>query len=322
MFYKIKPYIKKIVPDDLYKKVRNYYFTYKKSRIPVTTEAQFRSLLVNDLGIKNGQVVFIHSSLNSFNFDFSSLSILNILIDTVGPEGTLLFPCHQYTETSTYEIKNKIPINLSKTRSDVGLLPEFARRYSNSYRSLHPTNSIVAIGKYAKELTEEHHLDIYPCGEKSPYYKIMQYDGIIVGLGVGIECLTFVHVVEDIMKDKFPVITRESEIYKAKVIDKNKNEVLVDTLIANENAGMRDLITYFTKYIPSGICKLINKNRTKFFSINTKLLFSKMIENSKNGITLYQRGAYTKSNEILKRDPNYFGLINNYYQGYQLAINN
>ena len=92
-----------------------------------------------------------------------------------------------------------------------------ARRYPGADRSLHPTNSIVAIGKHADAIVGAHHFDIYPCGEKSPYYRVMQMGGIIAGRGVNANFMSFVHCPEDLKKQQFPVKTRLDEVFEAQV---------------------------------------------------------------------------------------------------------
>jgi aminoglycoside 3-N-acetyltransferase len=127
------------------------------------------------------------------NIDFSPFKVLQILIDLVGPEGTLIFPAWHFNYRAEDYLKKENIFDVKLSPTVMGLLPELARRHSSAFRSAHPTTSIVAIGKYAKELTEDHEKSIYPCGEMSPYYKMMKYDAIIVGLGVTSHFVSFVH---------------------------------------------------------------------------------------------------------------------------------
>jgi len=287
-----KDIVKKVIPKTAFLKLKHYYLKYKKSRIPVLHEEEFRNILTEKLGVKKGSVVFIHSSTGNMNLGFPAYKMLSIILEVIGEEGTALFPCHQLTTKSTYALQNNIPFDVKKTPSDVGLLPELVRFHKKAVRSLHPTNSVVAIGKYADELTREHHLDIYPCGIHSPYYKITEYDGIILGLGVSIDVLTFVHTIEDIMKDNFPVFARDEEIYHGKIVNEYKEEIIVDTLIASVNLQHRNVGKFINKHISKEICSEIKINKVLYFQVKANSFLNNMIKLAKNNLTIYKKKVY------------------------------
>ena len=151
--------------------------------LPVISEQELISILTDELGLYKGATVFIHSSVDRMRLDFPFYKLLPILLDIVGrEEGSLIFPtAHFDIRAEEYLIKNSdtVIFDVKKSPTVRGLLPEIARRQKNAVRSLHPTESIAVIGKYAAELTETHHQSIYPCGEHSPFYKMMKYNGLI-----------------------------------------------------------------------------------------------------------------------------------------------
>ena len=291
---RVKDIVKKVIPKEAFLKLKYYYNKYKKSRIPVLSEEEFRSILTEKLGLKKGSVAFIHSSTGNMNLGFPAYRMLSIILDVIGEEGTALFPCHQLTTKSTYALKNNLPFDVKKTPSDVGLLPELARRHKGAFRSLHPTNSIVAIGKYADELTKEHHLDIYPCGIRSPYYKITEYDGIIIGIGVSVKMATFVHCIEDIYPEEYPLITRQPEIYSGLVIKSDGSQILVRTLIAHPATLYKEITKFYKRYIPNHIYEDMIINNVNYCYIKPKELFNEMRILSKNVITIYSKKAVKK----------------------------
>jgi aminoglycoside 3-N-acetyltransferase len=168
-------------------------------------------------------------------------------------------------------------------------LPEIARMEEDAFRSLHPTNSVVAIGKYARELTQYHQETIYPCGEKSPFYEITKYNGIIIGLGVSVDRLSFVHTVEDVMKEEFPLKTRTDKVYECRVIDKYGNSTLVKTLVASKEIKDRNVKRFMKLYIPKDICKHLTYKGVSFFMADSKRLFEEMVILVKEGKTIYSR---------------------------------
>ena len=278
-----------ILSKKQYKIIKNKYRRLLYFIHPKLSESEFRQILTNNLGIGKGSVVFIHSSIDKLFINFNPEKVLDILIEIVGSEGTILLPCTQLQERADVYLQRGEIFNVKKTLPKMGLLPGLAMFHKNSVRSLHPTNSVVAIGKLANELTKEHPDSIYPCGDKSPYYKIIAYNGIIIGLGVTIETLTFVHTIEDVMKDKFPVQTRRKEIFYAKVLDWKGDERVIPTLVQHPNTGYRQITQYMKKHIPQNIYFDFKFKNVKFFKADAKLLFEKMTDLASKNITIYSK---------------------------------
>ncbi len=278
----------KVLPQSAFVFLRNLYRKYQHFRYPKFSEEEFQAILTEKAGIKKGMTVFIHSSIDKLNLDFSPFRLLEILLETVGDEGTLLFPCWHYKGRAADFLKDKnAAFNVKKSPTAMGLLPELARRYPSAIRSLHPTASVVAIGKLAKTLTSEHHLDIYPNGVKSPLYKMMDYESRIIGLGERVVSLSFVHVVEDIMKDKFPVKTLEPEVRKLKVIDGDGKTQYYNTLIPSKEIRNRDIVKYMDKFMDTSVYEPFSVRGVHFFTIKPKELFAKMEKLAAQNITIY-----------------------------------
>jgi aminoglycoside 3-N-acetyltransferase len=289
MISKILQFLKTHLPKSLFLKLRTVYNLILNIFHPHISEAEFRLLLTEKLGIKKGSVVFIHSSVDKMFLGFSFYNLLPVLKDIVGSEGTLLFPCSHIKIRAEDFLQNPDAVfDIKRSVTVRGILPEIARQEKDAYRSLHPTNSVVAIGKYARELTQHHQDTIYPCGEKSPFYEITKFDGIIIGLGVSVDRLSFVHSVEDMMKEEFPFKTRNEKIYECKVIDNDRNIRTIKTLVASRDIKNRNGIRFIKRYIPEEICKLINYKGVPYFRADSKKLFDKMVILAKEGKTIYQ----------------------------------
>jgi len=288
MVQKVLISLKNHLPKTLFKRLRKgYYFTLNRLH-PKITESEFRRFLTERLGVKKGSVVFIHSSVDKLFLGFPFYDLLPILKDLAGPEGTLLFPASHFNiRAEEYLNKSDALFDVKRSVTVRGLLPEMARMDESACRSLHPTNSVVAIGRYAEELTRYHHDTIYPLGEKSPFYEMIKYGCIIVGLGISVDRLSFVHCVEDVMKEEFPVKTRNEEIYECKVIDNERNIRMIKTLVASPEIQHRNVIKFFRKYIPEDICKVMTFKGVSFFTTDSKKLFDKMVLLAKEGKTIY-----------------------------------
>ena len=127
----------------------------------------------------------------------------------------------------------------------MGLLTELFRRTPNVKRSRHPTHSVCVSGENAEYLTEEHHNSIYPFGELSPFTKLISMKGQVLMIGIGLEVLTIVHVIEDELKERFPVKVYHKEPRNVDIVGIEGNISTLNTLVHNPNISIRKNITQF-----------------------------------------------------------------------------
>jgi aminoglycoside 3-N-acetyltransferase len=285
----------RILPLDSFVALRRIYrLVIKKANRPLS-ETEFRTILAQRIGIKEGSVVFIHSSFDTLNLSFSVYRLLEILLETVGANGTLLFPAWHFTIRAEEYLNKGLVFDVKRSPSVLGLLSEIARRHPSAVRSIHPINSIVAIGKHAEEMINDHGKSIYPCDETSPYYKIIKYNGIIAGLGVDTNFLSFVHCPEDVIKQQFPVKTRLDTIFEAKVKMQDGSIKIIKTLTAHPQIKYRDINTFLKKYISHSICNNFSVKGNRFFYANSKELFDSIVELSKENKTIYTNQAIIRN---------------------------
>ncbi|HLN52596.1 MAG TPA: AAC(3) family N-acetyltransferase [Lentimicrobium sp.] len=279
----------KLVPFSVYHKLRSLYRNVNKLIHQPLTEAEFAQFLKERLQVQEGDTVFIHSSIDKLNITFTPHKLLDLLLQAVGPEGTLLFPAWHFNYRAEDYLKKGLVFDVRRSPSALGMLSEVARRHPAARRSLHPTSSVTAIGPKAGYLTAEHHLSVYPCGDKSPFYKMMELDAKIIGLGVSTEFLSFVHSPEDIMKSEFPYPVRNAEVSKAKVRDYNGNITEVKTLSANKAIGKRDIPGFIKAHISQSVAEDFRYRGNDFFRVNAKKLFVKIRDLAMEGVTIYEK---------------------------------
>lgn len=279
----------KIVPESTFRNLRNLYYKGVKSAYPPLSKDKFVRLVTDKLGISRGMVVYVHSSLDKLNLKFTAYQLLETLQEIVGHKGTLLFPCWQYIGRAEDYIKSDEykDFNVRTSTTSMGLLPELVRRHKESYRSLHPTSSVVAIGHDAEELVMEHHKDIYPNGKASPLYKITQYNSKIIGLGEKVVSLSFVHVVEDIMKDDFPIQTLGNTPVTLNSIDRDGRNHKIHTLLPHSNIGARNTPKFCKRFIPQSVCRTISYCGSNYFSAEPRTLITEMKKQALRGNTIY-----------------------------------
>jgi len=282
--------IYQVFPEEVFVRLRAIYRNLQKKWFSPLSEQEFRIILTK-LEIKNGSTVFIHSSTDNLNISFNPVRLLEILLETVGGSGTLVFPCWQFSYRAEDYLKSGKVFDVRRSPSALGMLTEIARRYPGAQRSIHPTNSIVAIGKNAAEITGSHHEDIYPCGEKSPYYRVMQSGGVIAGIGVNANFMSFVHCPEDVLKDKFPVKTRLDQVFEAKVKKADGSVEIVKTLAAHPQIRHNNIMRFLKKNISKQICRNVTIRGNRFFTAHTKALFDSIVELAKENKTIYTQKA-------------------------------
>ncbi len=286
---------KKILPDKykkIYHKRKQKQLAEQVAKLSKLSEERLRDILVNVLGIANGNVIFVHSSIGQLNLDFPSYLALPMILDIIGSEGTLLMPTYPKENSYNFLHSGKV-FDVRKTPTYTGLLNEYARRHKNAIRSLHPTKSVVAIGKYAKEITSEHHKSILPYHFVSPYYKINAYKAKVIGIGVQTTYLSAVHSVDDTFEG-FPVETYHNQIFDAKCIDYDGNEVIVKTKAHDMRKMHFDLPSFFAKNVSKSICEDIDIEKMKFFRAEASELYDKLSELAAEGITIYAKKFYEK----------------------------
>ena len=157
--------------------------------------------LINDLkqlGIREDDTVVVHSSYNALRgdsqIDGGPAAVIAALKETV-KRGTLLLPTLSWesvTEDSPH-------FDVMKTPGCVGILPEFMRKSSDCFRSIHPTHSIAVWGKDARMIADAHIRDFTPVGPNSPLHETRRRGGKIIMLGCSLETNTSMHGVEEMV---------------------------------------------------------------------------------------------------------------------------
>ncbi len=147
-----------------------------------------------NLGVRRGGVLLVHASLRSLGpVPGGAETVILGLLEAIGPEGTLLMPALSYTVVGPHQ-----PVfNLAQTRTCVGALPEYFRNRPGTQRSVHPTHSVVGVGRRVHELFVDHALSTTPCGPHSPFARLPQVGGQILFLGCGMRPNTCMHAVEE-----------------------------------------------------------------------------------------------------------------------------
>jgi aminoglycoside 3-N-acetyltransferase len=155
---------------------------------------------LQQLGVREGGVLLVHSSLSALgHVPLGAETVIQGLIEALGPRGTLLMPALSYEY-----VTEKTPcFDVRRTPSNVGAIPEAFRRRPGTCRSIHPTHSVCGVGPRSGELLEGHDQDQTPCGPHSPFHRLPHVDGQILMLGCGLRPNTSMHAIEECVEPPY-----------------------------------------------------------------------------------------------------------------------
>jgi len=168
-----------------------------------------RPALVADLrrlGVRQGDCVMLHSSLSRLGWvEGGAATVVEALLEAMGPEGTLITPA--FTEGAWKEhlavpdCRDCVGREFcpSPWPSHEGAIANAALHRPGRLRSCHPTHSWVAHGARAAEVLRDHRHCPTFCGRGNPFEKLLELDGCIVTLGVGVNTITLWHYYEDLL---------------------------------------------------------------------------------------------------------------------------
>ncbi len=146
-------------------------------------------------GIKSGDILFGHSSIGFFgkpcleNLEFRNAAelILSAIFYVLGDSGTLVLPSYTYSfcKSEIYDPKESKGIG--------GALSETLRKKDGAIRSLDPSISVIAKGKYAKELTRDMPINAY--SDDGIFGRLLNKEAKICNFNFDASS-TFIHYVE------------------------------------------------------------------------------------------------------------------------------
>ncbi len=182
----------------------------------MTEREQFR-LQLQELGIKPGDTVLVHSSMKAIQTKRTPDEVIEDLLSAVGEEGTLLMPALTYENVTPEN-----PVFESRvTPPCIGLLPNVFMKMPGVERSINPTHSVLAKGRLAHTFTVGHVMDDVAVGPHSPFMLLPVYNGKILFIGDILHSCTFMHGIEEIIQP--PYIRRVTNRY---IVDGTEREYI------------------------------------------------------------------------------------------------
>lgn len=260
---------------------------YLISRFPPITISGFEEILKTRLGVGAGDVVMVHCSMDMLNTHLKAYELRDLILNIIGKAGSLIVPTFPHVPSVKW-MESNIEFSVRRTVSGMGRFSESVRRHSESSRSLHPTKSVSCIGPISEVILNEHHKDNYAFGICSPFYRMIEHDVKVIGLGVPMSYLSLVHVVEDIYGDAYPVRVNLPNLFSKICEDRNKNNIVVNTYVHDMSVVSRaDPEKFVVKYMVPTDYVVFNRFFSPFFSVDGRILFDTLKTQMLKGRTIY-----------------------------------
>lgn len=191
---------------------------------PIRKESIIQDL--HGLGVRPGDSILVHTSLKQVGYvDGGPAAFIHALSETVGPSGTILFPCLTGRRENSAEDPPPFSARTTPTTM-VGVVPETSWRMANAVRSAHPTHSVAAFGRQAEWFCADHEKCTSPCGMGSPYHKLATSAGKILLVGCSHSSNTSLHMIEEIAGVPYHLLPGRARYF---ITDWHGDQVEVDT---------------------------------------------------------------------------------------------
>ena len=133
--------------------------------------------------------------------------------------GTLAFPAFPFRGSHEAYLENKPVFDVRRSPARVGLLNETFRRRKGVVRSLDPDLSVVALGPQADAVVGPGFTGADPTGPDSPFQRVIELAGTLLGLGVSFNYMNMIHVLDSRYRRRYPFEIYSSRVYDAQTID-------------------------------------------------------------------------------------------------------
>ncbi|MCP4547828.1 MAG: AAC(3) family N-acetyltransferase [bacterium] len=168
-------------------------------------------------GLGEGDLVVLHSGYRGIRAGGSSPDdIIDAFLAVIGPTGTLAMPAIPYWpeapklyDRMVADVNDLVfDYDPAETPAWTGAVPGAMMKRPEAVRSLHPLNTMIAIGPQAEPMMRDNLAGErpLPCGPTSSWQFVYENDCKIVAIGADLaQSLTMIHLAEDVMGEQWPV---------------------------------------------------------------------------------------------------------------------
>lgn len=273
-------------------RLRRFRYRLRQRAAPVVVTREDIVASLREVGLRDGDGVFLHSSLSSFGeIRGGSATVLQALDDVLGPEGLIAMPAFPLVGGTQEYLSTNPVFDVRNTASTMGSLTERFRTSPGVVRSLHPTHSVAAKGPGAEELVAGHEEAETPFGEGTPFARMIERGMVQLWFGVGLRIFTLYHAFECLRPAGFPIDVFQEERVDARVIDAEGREKTVSTLVHDPVVGGRKDDTreaIRTHLLETGVLERATLGRGEVMAARMPELMTELETLLARGITIYR----------------------------------
>lgn len=273
-------------------RLRRFRYRLRQRAAPVVVTREDIVASLREVGLRDGDGVFLHSSLSSFGeIRGGSATVLQALDDVLGPEGLIAMPAFPLVGGTQEYLSTNPVFDVRNTASTMGSLTERFRTSPGVARSLHPTHSVVARGPGAEELVAGHEEAETPFGEGTPFARMIERGMVQLWFGVGLRIFTLYHAFECLRPAGFPIDVFQEKRVDARVIDAEGREKTVSTLVHDPVVGGRKDDTreaIRTHLLETGVLERATLGRGEVMAARMPELMAELETLLARGITIYR----------------------------------
>ena len=194
-----------------------------------TTIEDLRHVLICDLGLKEGDKIFVTSSFGNLNAkNYTPKDVIVLLQEIVGNDGLIMMPYYPSLNSMVW-VQSKCVFDVNSTVSGMGIMTNVFSRMPNVIKSEHPFKAVCVWGKYSEYMASEHYNCVDPYGKDSPYGKLL-IESNSKSLCLGVKNMPMFHSIEDLLLPQ-KALFYENSIFRVPIKMKNGRIVWCNTFV-------------------------------------------------------------------------------------------
>ena len=216
------------------------------------------------LSVPQDRIIYVHSSMDWLaRAGVGVGDALDALVEWAAHGGgTLVFPAFPFRGSHEAYLQSQPVFDVRRTPARVGLLNETLRRRQGVKRSLDPDLSVIAFGPQADAVVGSGWTGKDPTGADSPFQRVIELGGVLLGLGVSFNYMNMIHVLDSRYRHRYPFDIYSPFVYRASTID-------ADGQLHNviKHAMLNELQVHIK---PSQVVQLLRPGRDVFRSLKVE----------------------------------------------------
>jgi aminoglycoside N3'-acetyltransferase len=177
--------------------------------------------ILSALSVPRDRILYIHSSMDWLGHAGIGVGqTLDALLDWVhAGGGTLVCPAFPFRGSHEAYLQSAPTFDVRRSPARVGLLNETLRRRKGVRRNLDPDLSAIAFGPRADAVVSSGFTGQDPVGADSPFQRIIDLGGALLGLGVSFNYMNMIHVLDSRYRHRYPFEIYSRSVYTVQSID-------------------------------------------------------------------------------------------------------